>query len=199
MPGLIRRVPIVSTVVVIGAVLTMIGLGLWQLRRLDEKQAMLARYAVAVADGVAVAYPVADKTAVDLALFHRSEVACQSISGPWNSIAGRNASGETGYVHLANCAIDGGRTAWLQVGWTRGPQHPDWTGGKVTGLIAPYTDGVARLIADPPMAGFAASARPDPADVPNNHLAYAVQWFFFAGVALAIYALALRKRWQDKG
>jgi surfeit locus 1 family protein len=30
--------------------------------------------------------------------------------------------------------------------------------------------------------------------VPNNHLAYAVQWFLFAGVAAVIYALALRRR-----
>lgn len=193
-----RRVPIVSTVIVIGAVLTMIGLGVWQLRRLDEKQAMLARYAAAVVDGASVAYPADDKATVDLALFHRAEVDCRSISGPWNSIAGRNASGETGYVHLANCAIGGGQTAWVQAGWTKGPQHPDWTGGKVTGLIAPYIDGTARLIADPPAAGFAASARPDPADVPNNHLAYAVQWFFFAGVALVIYGLALRKRWRER-
>jgi surfeit locus 1 family protein len=39
-----------------------------------------------------------------------------------------------------------------------------------------------------------ANARPDPNDIPNNHLAYAVQWFLFAGVALVIYALAVRKR-----
>lgn len=193
-----RRVPIVSTVVVLAAVATMIALGVWQLQRMDEKQAMLSRYAVAMADGSAVAFPGADTAAVERALFHRSEVDCQSISGPWNSIAGRNAADETGYVHLANCQINGGRMAPVQVGWTKGPDHPQWAGGRVSGLIAPYTDGAARLIADPPVAGFAASARPDPADVPNNHLAYAVQWFFFALVALVIYGLALRKRWRER-
>ena len=30
--------------------------------------------------------------------------------------------------------------------------------------------------------------------MPNNHLAYAVQWFLFALTALVIYAIALRKR-----
>jgi len=31
-------------------------------------------------------------------------------------------------------------------------------------------------------------------DIPNNHLAYAVQWFLFAGIAGVIYALALKRR-----
>jgi surfeit locus 1 family protein len=34
--------------------------------------------------------------------------------------------------------------------------------------------------------------------VPNNHLSYAIQWFFFATTAVVIYVLALRKRWRDK-
>ena len=37
-------------------------------------------------------------------------------------------------------------------------------------------------------------ARPDPSDLPNNHLAYAGQWFFFAITAFIIYVLALRRR-----
>lgn len=201
-----RRLPVFPTLFVSGAVATMLGLGVWQLQRLDQKQALLARYAAAMEDGAPVRFPAARKTedaaqhraAVEQALFHRAEIDCRVPAGEWQSIAGRNAAGEAGYVHLVQCALDDGRTAWVQAGWTRGPDHPDWTGGKVAGMIAPYTDGVARLIADPPVAGFAASARPDPADVPNNHLAYAVQWFFFAGVALVIYALALRKRWRER-
>jgi len=34
---------------------------------------------------------------------------------------------------------------------------------------------------------------------PNNHLSYAIQWFFFAATALVIYVLALRKRWREQG
>jgi surfeit locus 1 family protein len=33
--------------------------------------------------------------------------------------------------------------------------------------------------------------------VPNNHLAYAVQWFLFAAVASVIYVLALRWRGRN--
>jgi cytochrome oxidase assembly protein ShyY1 len=35
---------------------------------------------------------------------------------------------------------------------------------------------------------------PNPEDVPNNHLSYAVQWFAFAGIAAGIYLLAVRRR-----
>jgi surfeit locus 1 family protein len=64
----------------------------------------------------------------------------------------------------------------------------------VTGVISPGGPAGARLVADPPLAGLEANAKPDPSNIPNNHLAYAVQWFFFALTALVIYALALRKR-----
>jgi surfeit locus 1 family protein len=50
---------------------------------------------------------------------------------------------------------------------------------------------------DPDLSEFAKlqpNARPDPNDIPNNHLSYAVQWFLFALTALVIYGLALRKR-----
>lgn len=193
-----RRVPILPTIVVLVAVAIMVWLGFWQLDRLGQKEAMLARYAAAMTNPAPVAFP-ADGSAVESALFHRAKLDCAAPSGNWNSIAGRNARGEAGYVHLVACPVDDGRLAWLQAGWTRGPQHPDWKGGEVSGLVAPYVDHTARLIADPPAPGFEASARPDPSDIPNNHLAYAVQWFFFAGVALVIYALALRKRWRERG
>ena len=45
-----------------------------------------------------------------------------------------------------------------------------------------------------PLAGLEPLAAPDPRDLPNNHLAYAGQWFFFALTALVIYILALRRR-----
>jgi surfeit locus 1 family protein len=50
------------------------------------------------------------------------------------------------------------------------------------------------IVADAPPAGMRAVAQPDPKSVTNNHLSYAVQWFFFAAAALVIYLLALRRR-----
>ena len=48
--------------------------------------------------------------------------------------------------------------------------------------------------ADPALGGLEANALPDPSDLPNNHLSYAVQWFAFALTALVIYAMVLRRR-----
>jgi cytochrome oxidase assembly protein ShyY1 len=93
-------------------------------------------------------------------------------------------------AHVADCLLTGGGKARVVLGWSRDPAPAQWRGGEVMGVIAPGP----RLIADPPLAGLAPSARPDPADIPNNHLSYAVQWFLFAATALVIYALALRKR-----
>ena len=50
------------------------------------------------------------------------------------------------------------------------------------------------LVADAPPPGLTANAPPDLSAVPNNHLAYGVQWFLFAGIAATIYGLALRRR-----
>ena len=50
------------------------------------------------------------------------------------------------------------------------------------------------LVADTPPAGLAKNEAPNFDSVPNNHLAYAVQWFLFAGIAAIIYLLALRRR-----
>ena len=56
-----------------------------------------------------------------------------------------------------------------------------------------------RLVADRAPAGLeplnAAEPRPP---IPNNHLFYAIQWFFFAAVAVLIYALALRGKWAAR-
>jgi surfeit locus 1 family protein len=40
---MIRRIPIVPTLVVLAAVATMIGLGVWQLQRRAWKEALIAR------------------------------------------------------------------------------------------------------------------------------------------------------------
>ena len=91
-------------------------------------------------------------------------------------------------------ALEGGGEAEIALGWSRDPAQVDWDGGEVEGVIAPGRSGAARLIASRPPPGLALLAAPDPADIPNNHLAYAVQWFLFAAVAAVVYALALRKR-----
>jgi surfeit locus 1 family protein len=184
----VKRIPIVPTLIVLMAVAYMIHLGFWQLERLGEKEAMLARYEAAQASAAEVRWPDTP-AATERALYHRSRVQCRAAKAQ-TTLSGRNAKGEAGLAHFVTCIDAEGGERQVVLGWSRDPSTPVWTGGPVSGWIAPGP----RLVADPPLAGLEANAKPDPKDIPNNHLAYAVQWFLFAGVALVIYALALRKR-----
>ena len=186
------RVPLLPTLVVAAAVAAMIGLGIWQLERRATKEAMIARYAAAQALSSAVEWP-RDAKARERALFRHSELRCERVLGQ-GALSGRSSGGEPGWAHTARCALDGGGEAEVVLGWSREPGSPSWSGGEVLGLVAPAGPDGARLIASPPLAGLAANAPPDPDEVPNNHLAYAVQWFIFAVTAATIYALALRRR-----
>jgi surfeit locus 1 family protein len=194
----IRRWPILPTMVVLAAAAVMVMLGFWQLDRLKQKEAMLADYAQAQAMSSEAEYPSADPAQIEAALYRRATIDCRFTSGGWQSIAGRSRQDQTGYVHIILCGIDRDRTAYVQAGWTPGPTPPGWQGGPVSGIIVPYHGGGgARLIADPPLGGAGASAIPDPGDLPNNHLAYAVQWFLFALTSLVIYILALRRKQRE--
>jgi surfeit locus 1 family protein len=178
-----RNWPLIPTVIVLAAVATMIGLGVWQLGRMEEKANLLARYEAAGAEAGEVVFPtIGDGAEV---WFRRSRLTC-AAPVTIEPVAGTSARGQKGWVQRATCA--GG--ALVDIGFTRNLVTPDWPGGEVSGVIAPGP----RLVADPAVAGLTAMARPDPGDLPNNHLAYAGQWFFFAVTALLIYVLALRRR-----
>lgn len=182
------RIPILPTLFVLAAVAVMVGLGFWQLDRLAEKETLLARYTAARSMSADVPFPQ-DKTVAELSYYRHSRVDCREVTDV-TAKAGSNAQGVAGMAHHATCLLAGGGRADIVLGWSREPSSPDWRGGEVMGIIAPGP----RLVADPPQAGLEANAMPDPSEIPNNHLAYAVQWFFFAATALIIYALALVKR-----
>lgn len=185
---MLRRLPLLPTLLVLIAVGIMIRLGFWQIDRLHEKEALLARYGLAQTMSSEAPWP---RTAAetDQRLYRRATLDCREVTGV-SAIAGQNESGEPGQAHVADCRLADGSGARIVLGWSRNPAAVTWPGGTVGGIIAPGP----RLIASPPLAGLAASARPDPSAIPNNHLAYAVQWFLFAGVALVIYGLAVRGR-----
>jgi cytochrome oxidase assembly protein ShyY1 len=182
-----RRIPVFATIVVLAAVGLMVALGFWQLRRLHQKEGLLAHYAAAKGNPAPVAWTA--KGPGDDLLYRRSHLSCASV-GARSGIAGRNAAGESGIAQTACCALAGGGTALVVMGWSQQPLAGEgWKGGTVTGVIAPGP----RLVADPPVAGLQANAIPDPSELPNNHLSYAGQWFLFAATALVIYVLALRR------
>ena len=190
------RLPLLPTLVVGAAVTVMIALGIWQLGRAEWKNDLIARYGEAQALGGAVPWPRTAQ-AVETGLYRPSAVICDRVLD-MRATAGRSASGRSGWAHMARCALDGGGEAEIALGWSQEPRQPLWNGGPATGVVAPSggaaDGGEARLVAIPALAGLEQLARPDPSDLPNNHLSYAVQWFFFAATALAVYVLALRRK-----
>lgn len=188
-----RRIPIVSTIVVLAAVATMVGLGVWQLHRKEWKEALIARYQAAETMNSDVPWP-SSPAEYEGALYRHARVDCAEVTG-MAAIAGRSADGQAGWAHVAHCDLLGGGRADIALGWSNDPTQPRWRGGEVGGFVAGSAKAV-RLVAAPPQAGLTQLALPDPRNLPNNHLSYAVQWFLFALTALVIYALALRKRWR---
>lgn len=185
------RLPVIATAIVLLAVATMVALGIWQLQRLQWKEGLLRQYAAAQSDTriVALSSVPADGTHA----YRHVAVTCVGING-WQQFSGRSADGRSGWAQVAHCRIGASQTIDVVAGWSQGPQPVTWQGGTVTGILVPRGEAKVHIVADPPVAGLVANARPDPADVPNNHLAYAVQWFLFAATALIIYVIALRKR-----
>jgi cytochrome oxidase assembly protein ShyY1 len=196
---MIRRLPLIPTLVVAAAVAAMIALGLWQLLiRAPQKEALLARY-TAAQNLPPIIWPTVPLRKEQLPLFRHATGMCLKPIGK-RAVAGENRSGEPGYVHILDCRTGAeGPGMSVELGWSKNPNaRVAWSGGLVSGIIVPDRRTGMRLVAATPAPGLEASAPPSIEQIPNNHRSYAVQWFSFAAIALVIYALALRKRLREK-
>jgi cytochrome oxidase assembly protein ShyY1 len=185
------RIPLIPTILVLAAAGVMVWLGIWQLHRMAWKEGLLAEYRAA-AGKPPVAFP---RIPTDQSLlFRRSEAFCLQPVG-WRASAGRNRAAQPGWRHVADCRTGAeGPGFAVDMGWSQRSDAPVWKGGKVEGIIGPDHDAQVMLVSDTPAPGLIASAPPSLNDVPNNHFAYAIQWFIFAGLAVGIYAVALARR-----
>jgi len=201
-----RQVPIVPTIVVLLAALLMVRLGFWQIHRLHEKEALLARYAANQTKPplpLVALFPLNDD-----ALYRRTSAYCLNVTS-WQAEAGRGTDGTPGWRHIAACRTGAeGPGILVDMGISADSAAPAWKGGPVRGRLtwAPSSQPlITRLFGRPPAPtpmivsdvaapGLKPTAQPNPADIPNNHLSYAVQWFLFAAVALIIYGVALWQR-----
>jgi cytochrome oxidase assembly protein ShyY1 len=201
-----RHIPILATIVVVAAALLMVGLGFWQLQRLQEKEALLARYTANVTKPplpFAALFPVTEE-----ALYRRTSAYCLDVLD-WKTEAGRGIDGRSGWRHIASCRTGAeGPGIIVDVGVSAGPTAPTWSGGPVRGRLTEAPNGEPlierllskRVISSPMIVsevaapGLVPSAPPNPQNIPNNHLSYAVQWFIFATLALIIYGVALWQR-----
>lgn len=192
-----RKLPLLPTILVALAALTMIGLGIWQLQRKAQKDALLASYAAAQ-KLPPISYPTMP-VSEPLPLFRAATGNCLRPA-TFRTAAGSNWRGESGFLVIADCITGAeGPGMAVEIGWTKDPNAgKDWRGGLVSGVIAPDSQQRMRLVAASPAPGLDASAEPSPDTIPNNHMSYAIQWFLFAGLALLIYGLALRGKRQAK-
>ena len=187
-----RRLPVIPTLIVLAAVAVMIRLGFWQIERMHQKEALIGRAQAALAAGAEAPWP-SQANEIDGVLYRRSQIECDRVVG-MSGTAGQNAQGEAGWAQVADCAVRGGGTAKVVLGWSLQPPTVKWQGGRVSGVIAPGP----RLVAVPAQAGLAENALPDPASLPNNHWSYAVQWFLFAVVGLVGWPVLLQRTARDE-
>jgi cytochrome oxidase assembly protein ShyY1 len=191
---MIRRLPIIPTILVLAAAATMIGLGVWQLQRAKWKDGLIARYAQAERLPP-VEFPTAPTPDAQLPLFRHATGMCLRTIGE-RTAAGENRGGEPGFVHIVDCGTGAeGPGMSVELGWSKNPNaRAEWRGGLVSGIIAPDSKTRLRLVAASAPPGLEPSALPSLNTIPNNHRSYALQWFAFALTALTIYGLAVRKR-----
>jgi surfeit locus 1 family protein len=194
---MIKRLPVVPTTIVVAAVALMIGLGVWQLHRAQWKEGLLARYAAAE-KLPPITFPTVPLHDDQLPLFRHATGVCLRIVGQRASV-GENRTGEPGYAHIVDCTTGAeGPGMSVEVGWSKNPNAKvNWQGGPASGIIAPDRRMRMRLVADSAPPGLEPSAAPSISSIPNNHRSYALQWFAFAGIALLIYGLAVRKRLKE--
>jgi surfeit locus 1 family protein len=199
---MIKRLPVVPTLIVLAAVALMIALGVWQLQRAKWKEGLIARYAAA--DRLPpIAFPTAPLHKDELPLFRHATGVCLRIVGH-RAIGGENRAGEPGYVHIVDCVTGGeGPGMSVEVGWSKDPNAKvNWAGGPVSGVIAPDRVHRMRLVAASAPPGLEPSKVPDVTSVspitPAGHRGYAATWFGLALIALLTYVLAVRKRFKGQ-
>ena len=118
---MIRRLPLIPTIVVSLAVVALIGLGVWQLQRAKWKEGLLARYAQAERQPP-ITWPTVPTKDAQLPLFRHATGVCLRPIGQ-RAIGGENRAGEAGYVHIVDCATGAeGPGMSVEVGWSR-PQR----------------------------------------------------------------------------
>lgn len=204
---MIRRLPLLPTILVALGVAAMVALGIWQLRRAEWKEALLASYQAAQRAPALRGMPVG--VPADALAFRRAHILCR-ITTPAVQLGGVDGRGRTGFRNIVGCALIDGRLIMADLGWSAIDARPVLPGPgqriDATGRLIP--DGVlARrvlrdaagatpllLVLEAAAPGLESSVPPSIDTIPNNHRGYAVQWFLFAAVGLTIYLLALRQR-----
>src|SRR3546814_15033783 len=127
-----RRWPLVPTLIVAAAILAMIALGVWQLQRKGEKEALIALYERHRTMSATVAYPALPPVP-DAMLFRQSSVTCLEPVR-WDPRSGTDRSGKSGIRMVADCRTGAeGPGCWSISASPRISRRPNGTAGRSRG------------------------------------------------------------------
>ena len=200
-----RRLPFWPTAMTLVMVGVMIWLGFWQLQRREWKHKLIASL-----EAAQTLPPVSGREFYRAMIgagsvqYRRAVVACHpGRVAPYDIRGGESATGESGFLVLVACSHPPGRGPDLVVvaGWTLNPSPPPLvvdTEFDGTIIERPYDKQPDRpmfmLIPKTAVPPLAPSKRPVPADLPDSHLSYAIQWFAFALTLSVIYTIFVLRR-----
>ncbi len=196
--------------------ITLISLGVWQLQRKEWKEALIQKIESNVhaplmkIDTLQTVSPKND--------FRLAKIECQPALKSYVTIAEFGPNSELGERAYFPCMLESGgaivvRDAWLAIGidtilvTSVGPDK--WNSLRktesYTGRIRFWSDaslaqrlGNIRVLGPKdfkiPVAPFYLDTEGRQPAPPNNHFAYAMQWFIFAGVLLVIFTIWMRRQ-----
>ncbi len=205
-----RGLPVGATILTLIMLPVLLALSYWQFAiRRPWKHDLIARLEAArTLPPVPVATLVAAQRAGTAVQYRRATIDCRpGRVNPYDLKGGTSAGGDGGFLVLVGCGAAGQPGAVAVVaGWTPRPDrvtalNVDTT---FTGTLIehPYGDAAGRpslmLIPATAVAPLSPSRTPEPDDLPDNHLSYALQWLAFA-VTLAVVYLVYLHQWRQGG
>lgn len=188
-----KHPPVLPTIMVLVMVPVMIALGVWQLKRAEWKQELLAELA---ASSSLAPVDLDDGGPPGRVSFRKARATCSAGPQAPLALAGRSLGGAAGYSYRVRCRDD----ILVDAGWSLRPDAATrlTVDGAVSGIVletplAGNIDARYLIVADAARAPLEPSAPPSLDTIPNNHRAYAMQWFLFAATLLVIFGVYVRR------
>lgn len=190
-----RGFPFIPTLILLIAVPGMIAAGIWQLQRMQWKEALLSDLRTASE------LPLTDLETAPIPDgfgFRKVRLALECGAQEPRLQAGRNNRGQSGYTAIVECSA-GGEPLLVNMGWLSRPEilpsiSAPALSGDIEGVLVEMTASSAQWMLYPfsALPPLEPAAAPTAETMPNNHLSYAMQWFGFAAILSLIYALYVR-------
>lgn len=196
---MIRRVPIIPTLLVALVVAGCVWAAFWNLGRAKLHSAELQKLQAA-GSLPPITFPTVPTSGDQLPLYRFASGNCLKVVNRRTDV-GESASGEPGFAIIFDCATGAeGPGMSVQVGWSKDPKAvTPWAGGLVSGVIIPDRKSRIRLVAAAPAPGLQPNGTIKAAITvpPGQNRGYAFQFFSFAVIAVVIYGLAVRTRLRE--